>query len=303
MSDQPQTPEHPEHPDLPAPPPGEPMDDATRARLRARVLAGLDESGRRRPRRWLVPAAAAAAVVVVAGVTAGLALGGDDDASAPGAPAGSGTAVPPSDEASEAPDDPTPSTPPSTPPSDEPSDGPSSEPADSDADAEAACRPELQLVLKGADVVASTSSETGSTLFYVKGQKWTACSTHGGRATVFGARGLDAADDKDAYAVSSVYPKARTSSFASAGLVPDAAGTPGIEYLFPDGHREGVTNVVDEQGRTWWSMEYTVTGGPINQGNQLDLDPIRVETSVGGAPQTYALDWALDTCRQANHGC
>ncbi|GAA5149994.1 hypothetical protein GCM10023340_26200 [Nocardioides marinquilinus] len=287
------------------------MDDATRARLRARVVAGLDESGHRRPRRWLVPAAAAAAVVVVAGVTAGVALGGDDGPSAPSGPAGSGTAdVPPSDEASEAPDgpsdEPTPSDPPSDEPSSEPSSDPSSAPADPDdavSDAEAACRPELEFILKGADVVASTTSETGSTVFFVKGGKWTACSTHGGRATVFGARALDAPDDKDAYAISSVYPKARTSTFVSAGLVPEGASRFAVGYTFPDGHRTPLTQVSDEEGRTWWSMDYTVTGGPINETNQLELDPITVEVTTDRSTQTYTLDWALDTCRQANHGC
>ena len=62
--------------------------------------------------------------------------------------------------------------------------------------------------------------------------------------------------------------------------------------------------VADDAGRYWWQMEYTVTGGPLNERNVFDVDPIEVDVAYGGTVESYVLPWSVrDTCRQANHGC
>lgn len=277
--------------DLFPPPPVEPLDDATRARLRARVLDGLDDGGSvgssRRPRRWVVPAGAAAAVVVVVGVAAGVALKGDPQGSgAPVDPAGSGSPTASPSVSSDASDAPTPESGDPTPPVDD-----------------AACQRELRFVLRGAEPVASTSSETGTTTFLVLRDRWTLCSTHGGRTTVHRPRRLGAPDDQESYGVSSVYSGPDTSTYVAGGVLPDGVTDAAITYGFPDGHTEPADLVRGDDGRTWWSMDYTVTGGELNTGNTLRLDPIRVDVVAGGVEETYELEWAINTCQQANHGC
>ena len=86
-------------PDL-TPPPHEPMDDDTRARIAARLTdaTGSPATGVRAT-RWLVPVGAAAAVLLIASV-AGWAAFSPDDASAPSGPA---TSAVPSEPPTEAP--------------------------------------------------------------------------------------------------------------------------------------------------------------------------------------------------------
>ncbi|WP_299054801.1 hypothetical protein [uncultured Nocardioides sp.] len=264
--------------DLPAPPAVAPLDDATRARLRARVVAGLDEAPDRPPRRWVVPAAAAAAVLAVVGVGAAVAL--PDDPATPVGPAAQESSSPPSQE-------------------------PSPRSADPTGPPDPACEREVEGVLRGAEPVVTTLSETGATTFYVTDDRWTLCSTHGGRPTVHRPRALDTPDDQAAYGVSSLFPRARTSTYVAGGLLPDGVTDAEILYGFPDGHREPAATVTDDAGRTWWEMEYTVTGGVLNGGGSVfDLDPIEVDVAYGDTAETYELTWSVrDTCLQANHGC
>lgn len=74
---------------------------------------------------------------------------------------------------------------------------------------------------------------------------------------------------------------------------------------FPDGHVEEATTETDDQGRTWWRMEYTSYVGVLSRPdtNETDLDPIMVDVSLSGTAPRIELRWGLDTCAQANHGC
>lgn len=266
-----------DHQDLPAPPAVAPLDDATRARLRARVVAGLEEGADRPRRPWVVPTAAAAAVLAVVGVGAAVAL-----------PDGPATPVGPASQESSAP----------------PSQEPSPESAVPTAPPDPQCAREVDGVLRDAEPVVTTQSETGTTTFYVTDDRWTLCSTHGGRVTVHRPRDLDAPDDRAAYGVSSLHPQARTSTYVAGGLLPDGVTEAAITYGFADGHQQPATTTTDGAGRTWWQMEYSVSGGVLNGGGTIfDVDPIEVAVAYDGTDETYVLDWAEDTCLQANHGC
>jgi hypothetical protein len=56
----------------------------------------------------------------------------------------------------------------------------------------------------------------------------------------------------------------------------------------------------DAQGRTWWVM---VHAAPDSGGSELDDPPIEATVSLSGVQHTFALEWGVDTCAQANHGC
>jgi hypothetical protein len=159
------------------------------------------------------------------------------------------------------------------------------------------CEEELEYVLKGA-TLALQVDDTSS--FWVKGEKFVQCDALEGRTTVHKALPLIPRDDVSTYAVSSDFLKGRTTRSAG-GIVP-----PGLEevfdvaYTFPDGHTEHATKSTDDQGRTWWRMTYTYDDGG---GNELKKPEITVTMSLSGVQKEYPLEWGMDTCAQANHGC
>ncbi|QCW50489.2 hypothetical protein FE634_08835 [Nocardioides dongxiaopingii] len=306
-------------------PPDQPLDDAARARLRGRVLAGLAEpAASGSGRRWAAPAAAAAAVVVLAGATgwATLAPGAEDVA-----PADRGTsspevlptptpaddvAVPDPSDGSDRPDDPTGQG------GVTPHEGPAVEPTPSGAGPAGgpavACRRDLDDVLPGAVPALTLGGTLGATSFLVGGDRFVLCDTAGGTVTLHGAQPLDgrhAPDDTTPWRVSTnaVDPQDGTGGLdlvlVAGGIVPPRAEGWGISYTFPDGHVEEATTGTDAEGRTWWRMEHVATDGVLvaRGTDQTTLEPILVDVRVAGTSTEHELRWGEDTCAQVNHGC
>jgi hypothetical protein len=269
------------------PPPEEPMSDHARARIREQLLRGTYAGAAAPTRRWVVPGLAAAAVVLVAAMAAwAVQLGGDGGSD--GAPVASTSSVAPTVAGSEKPREMSSSAP----------------PEEAGQVGRGACPDELTHVLPGAEeAVSFPASSGGMTSFWVKGDRFVLCDERAGITTVHHPLPLTPVEDTGTYRVSSIYPPAaqgyRTIRVAG-GVVPDGAMAFDVRYTFPDGHTEAATNATDDQGRTWWRMAYEYQDGG---GNELDQPPIEVTVSFSGVQHTYTLDWAVDTCAQANHGC
>lgn len=276
------------------PPPERPLDDAARARIRERVVTGLDE---RRPGRWwLVPVAASTPTA------SGYAALRPDDASAPnGGPAGRGSAEP-------APD--VPPAPRETPPPDVPeptsSEMASTSPAPDDPlpdgspeEDPTTCAREVRGVLPGAEEMGWWADESGSTTFYATGDEYTLCDTHGGRTTVHHPKPLVGEGDRNPYEVSTLWPSGDRAVFAAGGPVPADSPDFAVSYRFGDGHVQRAAIIgkpVDGSAGGYWVMVYAAPDGAA----ALDR-PIEVEVRGGGAPGGEL--GPLDTCAQANHGC
>ena len=271
------------------PPPDEPMPEQSRARIRADLLAASQDRGRSRVSRWVVPGVAAAAVVLVAGLAAWAVQLGDDNGSE-GAPAAS---------------TPTSSAPAVVTPSATPSQA-GTVPEGGHQAGTSPCVDELTDVLKGADPVAAfPEADGGTTTFWVKGDRFVLCDERSGTTTVHHPLPLTPVEGVETYRVSSIYAPAKgggfTTSRVAGGVVPDGAPAYDVTYRFPDGHVEPATTTVDPQGRVWWRMVYTYHED--SGVNEMDQAPIRVTVSYSGVQNTYDLQWGIDTCAQANHGC
>lgn len=292
----------------PTPPPERPLTDEARARIRAELLAGAGDSRTAGP-RWLVPAGAAAAVALVAGMaywaidpgseSSGLPATGGGASGVSGAPTTPGAtdpaAVP---------------TPPSSAPMSEPMVDPTSVPSTAFSEPTSGapvqvgtgtCETELEYVLKGAQLAEQIDATSS---FWVKGDRFSLCYAIDGSTTVTHPLPLSPRDDVATFRVLSLYPPAKDgyrTVRAAGGVVP-----PGMEevmdvaYTFPNGHTERATTATDDQGRTWWLMSYVYDDGG---GSELDKPPITVRVRLSGVQHDYTLDWGLDTCAQANHGC
>jgi hypothetical protein len=278
------------------PPPDEPMSEQSRARIRADLLAATQEaraSGASRASRWLVPGVAAAAVVLVAGLAAWAVQVGGDDGSA-GTPAASTST-------SSAPTDATPSETPSQAASAKTTGSP-------DGGGEAGsgpCVDELTYVLKGADPVAAfPEADGGTTTFWLKGDRFVLCDERAGTTTVHKPLPMRPVEGVQTYRVSSLFARAKGGGFTTirvaGGVVPAGIMAYDVSYTFPDGHVEPATTTVDPDGRTWWRMVYAYHD---DGGNEMNDSPIRVTVSYSGAQYGYDLQWGVDTCAQANHGC
>ncbi len=278
----------------PTPPPEQPLDDAARARLRERVVAGLDSTSTATKRSWRMPVAAAAAVLVVAGVTGAVATRADDGPRSNGQPAAPESTEDPGNDLTVVPTD----------------------EVTSEAAAPAAgpkeCPSNLRYVLKGAEPAVAFELPSGSpAAFYVKGDRWSLCDERAGIVTVSQPLKLDEryADQAVPFRMSMNFydpdgGQDLVASFVAGGLAPDGAEDffDLLTYTFPDGHVAEADLVTDEQGRTWWYVEYVATEGLLvaPETNYTKLGPIAVDLALSGVAYQVELTWLEDTCAQAN---
>ena len=283
------------------PPPEQPMDDDTRARIRARLAeetssTGHASTGHSSTRRWLLPIAAAVAVLVIAMGGAYAAFWPGDDEPADPAPA-----MQESTEPSAAPTTPAQST--------EPETLPSSSPSTQQDPAAKLCARAVAEQLTGAEQVVSWELPKGESGIWVAGDRSVLCEDSGGIATAHGARPVSASPmvDREAlgFSSSTYYMDRRQAltAYVAGGPLPE--GVTGIDYAFPDGHTERAHVKSDESGRSWWSMAYVPYDSPLAdpQRNILSFDPVQVTVSLSGAQHRYTLEWGRDDCAQVNHGC
>lgn len=160
--------------------------------------------------------------------------------------------------------------------------------------------------LDGATMTAERSYGDYSTSLYETKTDWIVCdtgaTTDGGAPTLFSPH--QKADpyqpNLETLAVSQNYSMddSTWAEFVAAGR--DFDGVESISYAFPDGHVQNA--VIGVNGL--WSMTYLPTGGPLTTGNLNGLDPIQVTVDyTDGHTDTFTLQWGLNTCAQANHGC
>lgn len=266
------------------PPPDEPMPDQSRARIREELLRTAHEGrGESRARRWLVPGVAAAAVLVVAGVAAWAvqAVEGGVD----GSPA---VAVASTRSTDPAPSEPAARETPSPPPPDQRAGG-------------GDCRAELANTLPGAELAAEFGDHTS---FWVRGDRFVLCDVRD-RTTIHRALPMTPAQSAETFRVSTRFvPTSRGGAFdvirVAGGVVPEGAMAYDVEYTFPDGTVVPAETVTGADGRTWWRVVHSSSS---DGGNEMSGPPITVRLSLSGVQRTYRLDWATDTCAQANHGC
>jgi len=288
------------------PPPEQPMDDQTRARIRAR-LAETASAEPSTARRWMMPVVAAAAVLVIAFGGAYLAFWpGTEDASGPTPSTQEST--PPVVETSAVP-----SESPSEPPTLKASEPPTSVPDQGGGGfhiPKTTCRGEVAQQLPGAEQVVSWPLPDGEAGMWVAGDRAALCEDSGGIATVHSPRPFPASYPMKQGTLgfsTSTYPppvpNGWLTAFVTGGALPE--GVTGIEYTWPDGHTETARITTDDAGRQWWSMGYVPTEGPMTDKNRslLSFDPVKVKVYLSGVVDDYTLQWGRDECAQVNHGC
>jgi len=289
----------------PTPPPEQPMDDATRARIRARIAEEATTESTS-VRRWALPVVAAVAVLAIAMGGAYAAFWPGDGGPVSPAPAIQETTAP-ADSPS-----PAPTEPPSDAPTLEESAPPSSEPPpggpDEDWGAEdiprTTCAREVRP--RGAEQVVSWPTSVGEVGIWVAGDSWALCEQSGRIATVHAARPLGEEQlDKDAFNFSTSTYDWNAQQFFTAYVAGGPLVVPHerITYTFPDGHTEQARIATDAAGRQWWSVAYLPTEGIMTSGNSSKWDPVKVEDALSGVVNTYRLDWFRNGCAQVNHGC
>lgn len=287
------------------PPPDEAMPDQARARIRAELLAAA-QGDRRSGRRWVVPAAAAAAVVVVAGL-AGWAVqsgGGGSE----GAPAGASTSATSTEAATPEPG-PTESGPTEPGPTDVRSIEVSKVPGaqeDHQVDVkERGCARTMRETLPGAAQVAEFPGDGAhATSVWVAGDRFTICDVADGMTTTHQPLPLTPVPGVETFRVSSMYLPADGGGFdvtrVAAGVVPGGAAAYDVRYRFPDGATVPAEVTTGSDGRTYWRV---VHRSAAPEGSEAKQPPIEVTLSLSGVRHDYRLQWGLDTCAQANHGC
>ena len=273
----------------PTPPPERPLPDDARERMRADLLAHAHDHRSSSP-RWAVPAGAAAAVALVAGLGYwAINPGGTETDGLPVTGGGTSSATP------------TPSASPTPVGTATPTVG-SSQPATPKGPGTVqvgtrSCEEEMEYVLKGASLALQVD-DTSS--FWVKGEKFVLCDELDGRTTVHQALPLAPRDEVSTYAVSTDFLDGQITRSAGGMVPPGSEEVFDVTYTFPDGHTQRATKSTDDQGRTWWRMIYTYDDGG---GSELKKPEIQVTMSLSGVQRDYTLEWGMDTCAQANHGC
>lgn len=264
------------------PPPDEPLPDQSRARIREDLLRAAQD-GPSTTRRWLAPAVAAAAVVLVAGVAA-WAVQGDDADPGPAAPATSRT--------------PPPLPPPDVSLSSGLPDGPT--PTGAVQVGTGSCQEELTNTLPGAELAARFDQHTS---FWVRGDRFVLCDVRD-RTTIHRDLPMTPTQSAETFRVSTRFERAGRGAFdvvrVAGGVVPEGAMAYDVEYTFPDGSVVPAETVTGTDGRTWWRVVHSSSS---DGGSEMSGPPITVRLSLSGVQRTYRLDWAADTCAQANHGC
>ena len=270
------------------PPPERPLPDGARARLRGDLLAHAQEARSTGP-RWAVPAGAAAAVAMVAGLSYwAISPGGHDTGGLPATGGGtpSASATPRASESSPVPS----SIPPTVRSTEQPSEA-----------GAGTCEQELENVLKGATLALQVDDHSS---FYVKGERFVLCDVRDGATTITRPLPLQPQEELATYRVLSMYPPARdgfrTVRVAGGIVPPGARDVFDVTYTFPDGHVQHAATASDAEGRSWWLMAYSYDEGG---GSELDKPPIEVTVSYSGRQEHYSLQYGVDTCAQANHGC
>lgn len=295
------------------PPPEEPMDPATRARIRARLTDGTADSQAPGQRPWLLPLGAVAAVLMI---TVGLGYAafrpGGDSAPVPGADPTSGASdtPAPTPSASTSPKavDPGPTATPSEVPEDLET-FPAPTPTAGGQDGRTGCKPAVTEQVDHAERVVAWSLADGEAGIWVAEGRWVLCEDSGGIATTHGNRPIAFNGQVTTETLrfsSSTYPvegQQMSTAYVAGGPLPE--GVTGIEYAFPGGHVQQAALRRDDAGRQWWSMGYVPVDGPLADPDRdvLDLDPVRVTVSLSGVQDEYVLRWGRDDCAQVNHGC
>lgn len=283
------------------PPPGRRLDDDTKARLRAELIAATGDPGQAsRTRGWLVPAVAAAAVAgLLAGGTWLLSGGGDNL----GQPTGGGN-----DPTATTADEPTATEEPTSPGVAEETNPPPLPTITTGA--AAAINPEevcgSAVTLEGATLTAFHPYDLTTVTIWTAGDRWQLCdtfaATDGGEPTLFAIQSGNA-DQPERLRLSQntveVDGKLR-SEYVAGGLIPD--GVTRITYTFPDGTTVDATFEGDA-----WTMAYLPRTGPLSGESNVNfttLDPVTVHVWAGDDnADEYQLEWGVDTCAQINHGC
>ncbi|KQZ76033.1 hypothetical protein [Nocardioides sp. Root151] len=281
-------------------PPERPLDEQSKARMRAELTEAIGRSDADRPRHaWLVPTVAAAAMVGIAALGAGLFLNGDDDGrdrSGEIAPAGSGTASDP-DPTVKAPDPPV---------STMPGEGSTTEKIPENEmrmEPPVPCADEVGNLLSAARLAGSTTYDEGTAQLWTDGATWVICddwaaTSDGGVPTLIGNRSTNDVWSKQTYALSQNYSMDDhlVGQYVAGGpTLPDVAS---ISYTFPDGHTQDAVI-----GKDMWLMTYVATSGPLVD-QTAETEPVRVRVTFDdGTTASYDLQWGQDTCAQINHGC
>ena len=284
----------------PTPPPEQPMDDATRARIRARIADPTATQGTG-AHRWVLPVAAAVSVMLIAagGAYAAFWSEGPEVAPAPAIQESTAPSDQPSEPASEQPK-----------PTDKASKQPSSEgiPDAGDFSPEdiPATTCEGEVGLRGAEQVVSWPTSAGEVGIWVAGEQWAVCEQSGRIATAHRARPLGSrAEGKEAFDFSTSTYDWTTREYFTAYVAggPLDVSFERITYTFPDGHTEKARIATDAEGRRWWSVAYLPTEGLMTNGNSSKWEPVEVRDALSGMVYTYSLDWYRNGCAQVNHGC
>lgn len=151
---------------------------------------------------------------------------------------------------------------------------------------------------------AQTADETGTTSFWVAGDRWASCDVLRGAgaepaaepAVVESSTGAGSGFDAPSLSVSStVVPGEGGGSagvrFTAGGRLPWPVQE--IRYTFPDGHAEQARFVRSVDGdAVWWAVAYTATDGVlVDPGTRsADLDPVTVSI-LGAAAEAFRLPW------------
>jgi len=279
------------------PPPERRLDDETKARLRAELIAATGAPGQTsRTRGWLIPAVAAAAVAgLLAGGTWLLSGGGDNI----GQPAGGGVATTPVQPAATEETAGQGASAETNPPMPTSTTGPAA------INPEGAC--DREITLRGADLTILHPYDLTTVTIWTAGDRWQVCDTFaaidGGVPTVFAEHSGTGDSGADVFALSQNtvdLDGTLRSEYVAAGLIPN--GVTRITYSFPDGTDVDATFEGDA-----WTMVYLPKTGPLSGGSNVNyttLDPVAVQVYFGDDnADEYHLEWGVDTCAQINHGC
>ncbi len=282
-----------------------PLDESTRARMRAELIAATAQPEPRRT-SWVAPVAASVAMLVVVGTTGALLAfgGGDKPGGAEVGPAANSADNMPPDEQTSAGAGSEQATTSSPEPGAERGESTAADPRSPlppvTAEDPSTCAADVRSHLGEAREVAAIDYDGGRASLWYAGPVWVVCDTwaaeaDGGSTTLIGARKVDSPVDKSTFQISENHSNNSSQFFAAGPAIPGVAA---IVYTFPDGH-VAEAEMTDQM----WLMTYLPTEGPLASG-RAPSKPVTVKvTHDGGQVDDYTLEWGLDTCAQVNHGC